>query len=96
MWFKIKAWFSHSRTIFAARLYALAGVLVTTHDIALPYFTGTDLSPITAHVPNWIWPLLVIGTGMLFEWLRRITTQSLADNKEDAILVEENKAEAKS
>lgn len=84
MWFRIKALFAHSRTILVARLYALAGFLVMTHDIVLPFITGADLTPITEKVPNWVWPLVAIGSGLLFEWLRRITTQSLDDNKADA------------
>ena len=54
MWFKLKALFAHSRTILAARLYAVAGALVALHDIALPFITGTDLTPIASRVPSWL------------------------------------------
>lgn len=75
---RIKSWFAYSRTILAARIYALVGGLVTFHDMALPYVTGADLTPITAKVPPVAWLGLMIGTGILFEWLRRITTEPLS------------------
>lgn len=78
-WFRTKALFSHSKTIFVARLYAVAGTAVAVHDIALPYIAGTDVTPLTSKLPPWGIPVIVIGTGIGFEYLRRITTQSLAD-----------------
>lgn len=79
MWPKIKAFFAHSKTIFAARMYVLLGGLVALHDLAGPYVATADLTPITARLPAWAWPLISIGTGTLFELLRRITTQPIAD-----------------
>src|ERR1700692_2032720 len=92
-WFRVKALFAHSKTILAARLYGVAGTLVAVHDIALPYVASTDVTPLTSRVPQWAWPLVVIGTGVLFEYLRHITTQSLSDNKADSV-VADAKAEA--
>lgn len=68
--FKLKGW----KTILVARLYLLAGALVALHDLALPHLDGLDWAPLIAKLPPWLWPLLVLGTGMLFETLRRITT----------------------
>lgn len=76
---QIKTWFAHSRTILAARMVTLAGGIVSFHDVALPYIVGTDISPLTSKLPQWALPMLIIGLGLLFEWLRRITTQSLAE-----------------
>lgn len=76
---RIKSWFAHSRTIFAARMVTLAGGLTAFHDAAMPYVTGADFTPISAKLPAWALPLILVGAGMLFDWLRHITTESLAD-----------------
>jgi len=76
---KVKAFFAYSKTVLVARLYALAGILVALHDMALPYVSTADLTPITAKLPNWFWPVLIITTGVIFEWLRRVTTQPLSE-----------------
>jgi hypothetical protein len=78
---RIKAFFSHSRTIFVARLYTLAGVLVA----AMPWVMGQDWTPVFnfvfAHVPDAIRPMIIsaaVGvflsvSGELFAWLRSIS-----------------------
>lgn len=78
-WFRVKALFSHSKTILAARLYTAAGTMVMLHDFALPFVSSTDVTPLTSKLPPWGMPVIVIGSGVLFEWLRHLTTQSLAD-----------------
>jgi hypothetical protein len=35
-----------------------------------------------------VWGLVLSGTGLLFEWLRRITTQSVSENKMDAAIAD--------
>lgn len=87
-WFRVKALFAHSKTILVARLYVAAGALVMLHDIALPFVSSTDVTPLTSQLPPWGVPLIGIGSGVLFEWLRHLTTQSLADNKTDAIVAQ--------
>ena len=87
---KAKAFFRHSRQILIARLYVVAGVIV---GIA-PMFAGVDTTPIWrrifAFVPDDLAPLAIgaaIGlTGLLFEYLRTLTTASLDDKKEAALL----------
>lgn len=93
MWFQIKAFFSHSRTILIARLYTVASFIVVAHDYALPFILGQDWTPVTSHFPAWALPLLGVITNILFEWLRHLTTQPLVMNKVDAVIAEA-KAEA--
>ncbi len=66
------------RTVIAARLVTLCGLIVGIHDFILPYVAGVDWAPFTARVPAWSVPLLIVATGALFEWLRRLTTGSVA------------------
>jgi hypothetical protein len=86
MWSKVKGFFSHSKTIVVARAYAAVGSLVAIHDVVAPIVSTTDVTPIAQKLPNWVWPLLVIATGIIFEWLRHVTYQSLEDNRQAAIL----------
>lgn len=78
---RIKAFFAYSKTILVARLYALAGILVALHDLAAPYVASTDLTPLTARLPSWAWPVIFVSTGVAFEWLRRVTSESLDDKR---------------
>lgn len=86
--FQAKALFSHSRTILVARLYGAASVILVAHDYILPYFLKVDWTPITAHFPIWAVPLAGAVTNAVFEWLRNVTTQSLDENKADAVVAE--------
>lgn len=58
------------------------------HDFALPFVSSTDVTPLTSKLPPWGMPVIVIGSGVLFEWLRHCTTQSLGENKTDAIVAQ--------
>ena len=82
---KIKAFFRHSRTIVLARLYSLMGLVVTAHDFILPYVIGQDWSPLTEKVPPHLWPFIIIFTGLLFEWMRTLTKESLKDKNNNGI-----------
>lgn len=94
MWFRIKALFAHSRTVFAARATQAAGAIVVAHDGIAMAFVGQDFTPISTrlmdalHVAQdlrtLVWGAIVMGIGGLFKWLRSITTQSLDENKADA------------
>lgn len=96
VWFRAKALFAHSRTILAARVYSAAGVVVVAHDALGSILVGQDFTPISTRIMDVLhvaqdmrglaWGLLVSATGALFEWLRHLTTQSLADNKADSVV----------
>ncbi|MEH2513962.1 TRAP-type C4-dicarboxylate transport system permease small subunit [Nitrobacteraceae bacterium AZCC 1564] len=66
---KVVGW----RTRIAARLTMLAGLFVGLYDQALPIITGQDWTPLTAKVPAWALPVGMVGVGLLFAWLRKIT-----------------------
>lgn len=76
---KVRALFAHSRTIFLASVSTASGTMLGLHDFALPYITSADWTPWTANVPAKAWPLIVVGHGLLFGYLRTITDKSLAD-----------------
>jgi hypothetical protein len=61
------------RTRIAARLTMLAGFFVGFYDQALPIITGQDWTPLTAKIPAWALPVGMVGVGLLFAYLRRIT-----------------------
>lgn len=77
-------------------MYTAAGAVVVMHDGVGAVFFGQDFTPITSramdalHVAQdmraLVWGLFVSATGGLFEWLRRVTTQSLTDNKADSVV----------
>lgn len=87
MWDKAKALFRRSRTILIARLYTVVGVIVG----GAPFVAGFDWTPLIRRafyfVPDDLMPLAVGGfialTGLVFEWLRTITTDSLTWKKEE-------------
>ena len=66
---KVVGW----RTRIAARFTMLAGLFVGLYDQALPIVTGQDWTPLTARIPAWALPIGMVGVGLLFAWLRRIT-----------------------
>lgn len=88
MWNKLKAFFSYSRTILAARLYTFLGALVAAQGVILPWIMGQDWTPVFTYlfhnIPDELRPILVgaaiAGTGELFVWLRKTTTMSLDQN----------------
>lgn len=76
-----------SRTILASRLYWVGGAVLAIHDGLAA--TSVDWTPIASQlaalVPDkysgLILPIGMVLTGLLFEWLRKKTSQPLA-NKE--------------
>ena len=77
----LTALWSKSRTILVARIYMIIPVVVAFHDIIATNFSSLDLTPLWqryfADVPPDMRALITaavsIGTGLLFEWLRRIS-----------------------
>lgn len=78
---------NRSRAILASRLYWVGGLVLAFHDGLAG--TGFDWTPFVDQVSQLIptqyrslaVAIVMVGTGILFEWLRRKTTQPLA-NKE--------------
>ena len=84
---KIKAFFDYSRTILAARLYSLVGVLVALQGAIIPWVAGQDWTPIFNRlfkdIPDDVKPLVIgaviTATGELFVYMRKITDKSLEE-----------------
>ncbi|QPC87436.1 hypothetical protein GA830_12285 [Mesorhizobium sp. NBSH29] len=70
MWKRIKDFFSHSETIFWARLQTAIGVVATI----VTYVEPSVLAPL---MPAEWSPLLVVANGVLTEWLRRRRDEKL-------------------
>jgi hypothetical protein len=61
----------------------IASVAVTGYDFLTPIVSGVDVSSLAAKVPSWAWPLILIATTALFQFLR-----NLADRRYSAELSE--------
>ena len=87
--------YAHDNTIFAALKEKLKGIkqklssvvvicasgAVTAYDFFNPIISGVDVTPLTSHVPSWAWPLVLISTTAMFQFLR-----NLADSRRKAVL----------
>ena len=49
-----------------------ASVAVSGYDFFVPIVSGVDVSSIASRVPSWAWPLVLIGTTALFQFLRNL------------------------
>ena len=49
-----------------------ASAAVTAYDFFNPIISGVDVTPLTAQVPSWAWPLVLISTTALFQFLRNL------------------------
>jgi hypothetical protein len=72
-WQKAQAKLTGFRTKLAARLVAIAGIMVGLYDQVLPLVTGQDWTPLTAKVPAWSIPLGMVVIGYVFHKLREVT-----------------------
>ena len=45
---------------------------VTAYDFFNPIISGVDVTPLTAQLPSWAWPLVLISTTALFQFLRNL------------------------
>jgi hypothetical protein len=60
-----------------------ASAAVSGYDFFEPIVSGIDVSSISAKVPSWAWPLILISVTALFQFLR-----NLADKRHTAELAE--------
>lgn len=70
---KIQAKITGWRTRIAARLVMIGGMTVGLYDNALPLIGGQDWAPLKEKIPAWVLPVGMVGVGLLFAWLRKIT-----------------------
>jgi hypothetical protein len=96
-----KLW-DRSRTLLAARVYWMGGLILFIHD-SIAQSGYIDWQPIIGQVAemfpeSWrplvgsMWP---VATGVLFEALRWMTTQSVEGNRQEEITKIEEAVEAK-
>ena len=58
-----------------------ASAAVTGYDFFAPIVGGVEVTSIAASIPSWAWPLILISTTALFQFLR-----NLADKRHEAEL----------
>jgi len=66
------------RQKFTAAILTFISLLVLVQDYVAPAMMGVDISPLISHLPNWVWPLIVIGFTGLMNYFRH-----LADERSD-------------
>ena len=49
-----------------------ASAAVTAYDFFNPIISGVDVTPLTSNVPSWAWPLVLLSTTALFQFLRNL------------------------
>lgn len=64
-------------------LVIAASAAVSGYDFFAPIVSGVDVSSLTAQVPSWAWPLVLISSTALFQFLR-----NLADKRHQSELIE--------
>lgn len=64
-------------------LVIAASAAVSGYDFFAPIVSGVDVSSLTAQVPSWAWPLVLISLTALFQFLR-----NLADKRHQSELIE--------
>jgi hypothetical protein len=64
-------------------LVIAASIAVSGYDFLSPIVSGVDVSSLAAQVPPWAWPLILIATTALFQFLR-----NLGDKRHEAELAE--------
>jgi hypothetical protein len=81
-WGRTREYVRGLKTRLAARFVGLAAVLLAAHDFLAPFVAGVDWTPVTAELPPWTWPLVLLALSVLFSWLRSVTDGPPADAKE--------------
>ncbi|MGY3527679.1 hypothetical protein [Bradyrhizobium sp. USDA 4452] len=70
---KARAKLTGFKTLIAAWLTVISGVVVELYDQALPLISGQDWTPLTAKLPSWALPVGMVCIGLLFGYLRKLT-----------------------
>lgn len=56
-----------------AAFLVFASMSVELYDHILPAMTGVDITPLTAQVPQWVWPIVAIGGVTLLNYFRTLS-----------------------
>jgi hypothetical protein len=67
----------------SSAIVMVASAAVSGYDFFAPIVSGVDVSSIAAKVPSWAWPLILISTTAIFQFLR-----NLADRRHKSELAE--------
>jgi hypothetical protein len=59
-------------------------VAVSGYDFIEPILSGVDVSSLSARVPSWAWPLIVIALTALFQFLRNLADRRNAEESVQA------------
>jgi hypothetical protein len=70
LWVKVKVWVAGIKTIMAARLIWVPGVLVWVYDT---FVSSIDWSKVIPEDKLWVVPLAAAALTGFFEWMRRIS-----------------------
>ena len=67
----------------SSAIVIIASVAVSGYDFLAPVVSGVDVTSLTAEVPSWAWPLILISVTSMFQFLR-----NLADKRHKTEMVE--------
>ena len=77
----LRAKFAGIKQKLSSAIVVAASIAVSGYDFIAPIVSGVDVSSISAQVPSWAWPLILISVTALFQFLR-----NLADKRHEAEL----------
>jgi hypothetical protein len=58
-----------------------ASAAVSGYDFIEPIVSGVDVTSLSARVPSWAWPLIVISLTALFQFLRNLADRRQAEER---------------
>jgi hypothetical protein len=68
----VRAKFAGIKQKLSSVIVIAASVAVSGYDFLVPIVSGVDVSSIAGEVPPWAWPLILIATTALFQFLRNL------------------------
>jgi hypothetical protein len=57
----------------SSAIVVAASIAVSGYDFIAPIVSSVDVSSISAQVPSWAWPLILISVTALFQFLRNLS-----------------------
>jgi hypothetical protein len=87
---KVQAKITGWKTYIVAWLTTIAGLVIGLYDQILPLAAGMDWTPITSKLPGWALPVGMVGLGLVFAWLRKVT-----DNPPTLVVQKDDTGDAK-
>lgn len=62
------------RQMIVAWFLIIASAMVGIYDFVTPFVAGQNWAPVVQLLPSWAWPFIWLAIGVLFAYLRKITT----------------------